>query len=245
MIPNSRLHDYQVPKVNTPSPAIRFGGFHIVNMSSLHIGLQVLYAATMFAPPYPIMRRGTRRTNVYEETSIASYRVYPARDGNILKYYGEIARRQLARKALWILALAVFIITTVEADHFRQDPVQNSTFKIMFEIASAFCNSGVSVGWSDENYSFSGGWHDASKVILCAVMLRGRHRDIPDAIDQAVLLPSEALAASQAERAGIPPTGNTFQPELAGGIRQPAMPRTIPANISDRIIESSRLKTTN
>lgn len=30
-----------------------------------------------------------------------------------------------------------------------------------------------------------------SKLILCAVMLRGRHRGLPDAIDRSVLLPDE------------------------------------------------------
>jgi Trk-type K+ transport system membrane component len=132
--------------------------------------------------------------------SLALYRADPVFDSNVLRSYGQIARRQLARRPIWILALAVFVITTVEADHFRQDSVQNSTFKIMFEIASASCGSGVSVGWPDENYSFSGGWHDLSKVILCAVMLRGRHRDIPDAIEQFVLLPSDLSAAVESER---------------------------------------------
>ena len=180
---------------------VRFGGFHVVKISSLHIGLQVLYAATMFAPAYPIVQMEKRRTNVYEETSIGHYRVDPEREGdNTLQYLGQVARFQLTRRGVWALMLAVFAITTIEADHFRQDPVRYSTFNIMFEIASAYCGSGVSVGWPDKDYSFSGGWHDASKVILCVVMLRGRHRDLPDAIDRAVLLPSEAQAVTSSNR---------------------------------------------
>ncbi|KAK3365025.1 cation transport protein-domain-containing protein [Lasiosphaeria ovina] len=180
---------------------VRFGGFHVVKISSLHIGLQVLYAATMFALAYPIVRMDKRRTNVYEETSIAHHRVDPEGEGDsTLKYLGQVARFQLTRRGIWALILAVFAITAIEADHFRQDPVQYSTFKIMFETASAYCGSGVSVGWPDKDYSFSGGWHDASKVILCVVMLRGRHRDLPDAIDPAVLLPSEARGATSSNR---------------------------------------------
>ena len=34
-----------------------------------------------------------------------------------------------------------------------------------------------------------------SKLIICAVMLRGRHRGLPVALDRAVLLPSEFLPA--------------------------------------------------
>ena len=33
--------------------------------------------------------------------------------------------------------------------------------------------------------------HPLSKLIICAVMLRGRHRGLPVAIDRAIMLPSE------------------------------------------------------
>ena len=44
---------------------------------------------------------------------------------------------------------------------------------------------------AQENYSLSGEFHVLSKLIVCAVMLRGRHRGLPDALDRAVLLPRE------------------------------------------------------
>ena len=50
---------------------------------------------------------------------------------------------------------------------------------------------GISVGAPNEAYSFSGAWHAVSKLILCAVMLRGRHRGLPVAIDKAILLPTD------------------------------------------------------
>lgn len=37
--------------------------------------------------------------------------------------------------------------------------------------------------------------------MLCAVMLRGRHRGLPVAIDKAVLLPDETLAWAEEEDA--------------------------------------------
>lgn len=40
----------------------------------------------------------------------------------------------------------------------------------------------------------------ASKLILCAVMLRGRHRGLPAAIDPSVLLPSERSRQRQMEQ---------------------------------------------
>jgi len=62
---------------------------------------------------------------------------------------------------------------------------------------------GLSVGLPDQAYSFSGAWHTLSKLILCAVMLRGRHRGLPVAIDKAVLLPSEYLNELEEEDAHI------------------------------------------
>ena len=50
---------------------------------------------------------------------------------------------------------------------------------------------GISVGHPDVSYSFCGKWHWVSKLLLCAVMLRGRHRGLPVEIDMAIMLPSE------------------------------------------------------
>jgi len=70
---------------------------------------------------------------------------------------------------------------------------------------------GISVGLPNEAYSFCGAWHTLSKLILCAVMLRGRHRGLPVAIDKAVLLPNDTFDDFELEetqfRAEIPPQG--------------------------------------
>lgn len=62
---------------------------------------------------------------------------------------------------------------------------------------------GISVGVPDNAYSFCGSWHKLSKLILCAVMLRGRHRGLPIAIDRAVLLPDEKQDLAEEEDAAI------------------------------------------
>jgi len=49
----------------------------------------------------------------------------------------------------------------------------------------------LSLGLPYANYSFSGAFRPLSKLIMCLVMLRGRHRGLPVAIDRAVLLPFE------------------------------------------------------
>ncbi|KAJ4181600.1 hypothetical protein NW755_010869 [Fusarium falciforme] len=188
--------------------SIRFGGFHITNIAYLHIGLQVLYVIAMLILTYPI-RLGVRRTNVYEERSLGIFNSQNDHDTtqnegqNTLIDELRRFRRQLNRGSVrhdaWALMLAVLVITTIESGQFRRDPVHYSVFNILFEVVSAYGCVGVSVGLPDADYSFSGGWHAASKVILCAVMLRGRHRGLPEAIDRAILLPSEGRFGGEEE----------------------------------------------
>ena len=99
-------------------------------------------------------------------------------------------RAQLAHDAWWIV-LAVFLIMIVEGSKFQENPQVWSVFNFIFEVVSAYGCVGISVGVPWAAYSFSGSWQALSKLILCAVMIRGRHRGLPVAIDKAVLLPGE------------------------------------------------------
>ncbi|OTA34255.1 hypothetical protein BTJ68_06753 [Hortaea werneckii EXF-2000] len=81
-------------------------------------------------------------------------------------------RAQLAHDAWWIV-LALFLIMIVESSSFDRNPVVYSVFNFIFEVVSAYGCVGISVGVPWAYYSFSGSWHTLSKLILCAVMLRG------------------------------------------------------------------------
>ena len=81
------------------------------------------------------------------------------------------------------------------------------TTRAVFDLVSAYGTVGLSLGvpfvscefyssdyltFSEKNnYSFAGALQPLSKFILCLVMIRGRHRGLPMAIDRAVMLPSE------------------------------------------------------
>lgn len=54
------------------------------------------------------------------------------------------------------------------------------------------------------NFSFSGALQPLSKLIICAVMLRGRHRGLPVAIDRAVMLPSEFQPPTSQDETRVP-----------------------------------------
>ena len=77
-------------------------------------------------------------------------------------------------------------------------------------------------------YSFSGAWHTGSKLVLCAVMLRGRHRGLPVAIDKAILLPHRTLAWAEEEDALIL---RCYEPD--GALRPVSVQLGIPGEIDE------------
>lgn len=107
-------------------------------------------------------------------------------------------RAQIAHDA-WFLVLALFLIMIIEQSSFEHSPVVFSVFNFLFEIVSAYGCVGLSVGVPWAAFSFSGTWHTFSKLILCLVMLRGRHRGLPVAIDKAVLLPGDEQGYAEEE----------------------------------------------
>ncbi|KKA21189.1 hypothetical protein T310_4790 [Rasamsonia emersonii CBS 393.64] len=197
---------------------VRSGGFYLVSISSLELGLQVLYVVMMYISVYPVVIT-MRNSNVYEERSLGIYADDPAvsldnqnpslEDGERLPMRNASGRMYFIRQQLraqlahdlWWIVLAVIVICIVEAGSFSRDPVTYSAFNIVFETVSAYSCVGISTGLPDQQYSFCGGWHTVSKLVLCAVMIRGRHRGLPVAIDRAILLPGEHLARAEEEDA--------------------------------------------
>lgn len=186
----------------------------------------------MYISVYPVVIT-MRNSNVYEERSLGIYADEPRSRNDDdddpgdastrSKFMGGLRRRLTGQSApkesrgyfvrqqlrgqlahdLWWIVLAVLFITITETGQFERDPVDYSVFNVVFEVISAYGCVGISVGLPNVAYSFCGGWHVFSKLILCAVMIRGRHRGLPVAIDRAVLLPGEHLAAAEEEDAQI------------------------------------------
>jgi Trk-type K+ transport system membrane component len=194
--------------------AVRSGGFYIISITSLRIGLQVLYVIMMYISVFPVVIT-MRHSNVYEERSLGIYAddeppstegprlgtlasqlrrtftkslqtQFPSSSVNANQFVRQQVRGQLAHD-IWWLVIAILLISCI--GNFDRDPVTYSVFNTTFEVVSAYGCVGISTGLPNEAYSFSGGFHICSKLILCAVMLRGRHRGLPVALDRAVRLP--------------------------------------------------------
>ncbi|KXJ89839.1 cation transport protein-domain-containing protein [Microdochium bolleyi] len=104
---------------------------------------------------------------------------------------------------VWFLGLALFLVTLIETRHTLESPVAFSVFNILFEIVSGYTNIGISVGIPDQSYSMSGGFYTGSKIIMVIVMLRGRHRGLPVALDRAVKMPAKRLEDLEEDDAEI------------------------------------------
>ncbi|KAI0359598.1 TrkH-domain-containing protein [Trametes cingulata] len=185
--------------------AVRAAGFGTVTLSALAPAVKVLYVLMMYVSVYPIAM-SVRSTNVYEEKSLGVF----ADDDDALseeeeafnasgnratvwgRYLAMHARKQLSFD-MWWLGLALFIVCIIERSGLDDESTNDwfTIFTVVFELVSAYGTVGLSLGVPYANYSFSGALRPLSKLIICAVMLRGRHRGLPVAIDRAVMLPYE------------------------------------------------------
>ncbi|KAA1472120.1 hypothetical protein DENSPDRAFT_161945 [Dentipellis sp. KUC8613] len=190
--------------------AVRLAGFQTLSIAALAPSVKVLYLIMMYVSAYPIAM-SIRATNVYEEKSLgvfdeesdveeeedqddAQYSENDTRVSILGRYLGRHIRRQLAFD-LWWLAGILFLICIIERDGLNNP--DNATwfniFTVMFELVSAYSTVGLSLGIPTANFALSGAFHTLSKLLLMLVMLRGRHRGLPVALDRAVLLPKEFL----------------------------------------------------
>lgn len=187
------------------SVAVRAAGFGIVPMNSLAPSVKVLYIIMMYISVYPIAM-SVRATNVYEERSLGLFDDDDSDEEDeeeqeasetkgahaVAKYVGWHARRQLAFDMWWI-ALALWLVCIIERGNLnRTDNAEwFNTFNVIFELVSAYGTVGLSLGAGNQNYSLSGELRTLSKLVIIVVMIRGRHRGLPVAIDRAVMLPRD------------------------------------------------------
>jgi Trk-type K+ transport system membrane component len=181
----------------------RTAGFACVNLGGLHPGIQVSYLIMMYISVFPIAI-SVRQTNVYEEKSLGIYGGSgededTSLDPNSTSYLGSHLRRQLSFD-LWYVFLGLFLICCIEGKRIQSTTDYSfSIFTILFEIISAYGTVGLSLGYPGINASFSAEFRTLSKLIIIAMMLRGRHRGLPYALDRAILLPSESLQRKEAK----------------------------------------------
>ena len=156
----------------------RTAGFSCVNLALLHPAVQVSYMIMMYISVFPIAI-SVRRTNVYEEKSLGIYLADEDIDEETHKkmsYVGAHLRRQLSFD-LWYIFIAFFALSISEGSRIMKNDF--SMFAMLFEIVSAYGTVGLSLGYPTVNASLSSQFSTFGKLVMIALMWRGRSRGLP------------------------------------------------------------------
>ncbi|KAF2864571.1 hypothetical protein K470DRAFT_203962, partial [Piedraia hortae CBS 480.64] len=194
--------------------ATRTAGFSVVDVADVHPAMQVSYLVMMYISVFPIAI-SVRNTNVYEEKSLGIWNggEEATESDDVPSYIAQHLRRQLSFD-LWFVFLGFFLVCIVEGKRLADMNDSSFTmFAVLFEIVSAYGTVGMSLGYPNTNTAFSAQLHSLSKVMLMAIMIRGRHRGLPYALDRAILLPSENLHKADEILARTFTTGNSLRPQ--------------------------------
>ncbi|QRW14111.1 potassium/sodium transporter [Ceratobasidium sp. AG-Ba] len=191
----------------------RAGGFTTINLQAIAPALQVVYIATMFVQVYPIAM-AVRTSNVYEDSGVVIYEAEHddeeptnlpnGRGAGFTAYVGWHLKHQLAQDLFWLVAALTTLCAFERTRILSETTAYFNIFSLFFEIVSAFANVGFSLGVSTQPYSLSGEFRTIPKLVIIGLMIRGRHRGLPMAIDRAVQLPTEYKTTSTVVSPSMP-----------------------------------------
>ncbi|KAI2787227.1 Low-affinity potassium transport protein [Penicillium oxalicum] len=195
--------DLHNPAVNAlaPGPRIvaaifqaanaRHTGGATFNLADVNPAVQFSLLVMMYIAIFPIAI-SIRASNVYEENSLGIYESSSDPDeSNGKSYIMKHIQNQLSFD-LWYIFLGVFCISIAESGKIADNSIPAfSIFSVLFEVTSAYANVGLSLGYPTASTSLSGQFTIFSKLVICFMMIRGRHRGLPYKLDRAVVLPSE------------------------------------------------------
>lgn len=174
------------------SISTRTAGFNVIDLSVVAPSVQFLYCVLMYLTSYPVIA-AIRRASESREVKVHK--------GNISEVDEDIGSNEPTQRRpwnqvkqsiladSWLLVLAVFAICAAQDKLITKDDYVD-IFRILFEISSAYGTVGLSIGYPGTVVSFSGKLNTFSKLVICIVMLGGRHRGLPRSIDRAVSLPT-------------------------------------------------------
>ncbi|KAI5842328.1 cation transport protein-domain-containing protein [Tricharina praecox] len=147
--------------------SVRSGGFAIVSIRDLHMGVQMAYTVMLYTSAFPLALPGI------PHRFHASPHHAPSLPESAWSFVLRQLRGLMRAGDLRYLVAAVWFICVVES------PGAAGAFPILFEVASAFGCVGVSFGaQKDGRLALVGDWGGASKMALAAVMLWGRTREV-------------------------------------------------------------------
>lgn len=98
----------------------------------------------------------------------------------------------LSGKMRWLMIsrhLLYSLSSLKSSQHSESSSVQIITSRLTYPLSG---NVGLSLGHPDVLTSLCGQFTTFGKLVICAMMIRGRHRGLPYALDRAISLPGQA-----------------------------------------------------
>ncbi|KAG7137676.1 Low-affinity potassium transport protein like [Verticillium longisporum] len=154
----------------------RHTGTATLSLVDVNPAVQFSLLTMMYIAVFPIAI-SVRASNTYEERTIGIWaREENLNEDNGVSYVMVHVRNQLTFD-LWYIFLGTFLICIAESTLIMDvaEPTF-SIFAVLFEVTSAYANVGLSLGGPSGLVSMSGHYTIFSKVVICAMMIRGRHR---------------------------------------------------------------------
>jgi potassium uptake Trk family protein len=189
----------RIPAAIFQAASARHTGTSTFNLSNVNPAVQLSLLIMMYIAIFPIAL-SIRISNTYEEKSLGIWDSEGSlNERNGRSYLMQHMKNQLGFD-LWYIFLGTFCICIAEATRIAdvKDPAF-TVFSILFEVTSAYGNVGLSLGYPTVSTSLCGKFGTFGKVVICLMMIRGRHRGLPYALDRAVMLPDEHPLETPAE----------------------------------------------
>ncbi|KAK7427030.1 hypothetical protein QQZ08_006457 [Neonectria magnoliae] len=180
------------------SASSRHTGTASFNLADVNPAVQMSLLVMMYISVFPIAL-AIRSSNTYEEKGLGIYEhEKPCNEETGKAYLLAHIQNQLSFD-LWYIFLGIFCICIAEAGHIMDDnDPAFAVFPIFFEVVSAYGNVGLSLGYPTVATSLSGKFSTFSKLVVCAMMIRGRHRGLPYELDRAIVLPNQQPVENEA-----------------------------------------------
>ncbi|KAL6357043.1 hypothetical protein LRP88_10660 [Fusarium phalaenopsidis] len=185
--------DARIPAAIFQAASARHTGTATFNLANVDPAVQLSLLIMMYIAIFPIAL-SIRSSNTYEEKSLGLWKDEESPNEENGKSYLVTHMKNQLGFDLWYIFLGTFCIIIAESDRVANvDEPAFSVFSILFEVTSAYGNVGLSLGYPTATTSLSGMFGTFSKVVMCLMMIRGRHRGLPYALDRAIMLPDGQL----------------------------------------------------
>ncbi|KAH8662734.1 cation transporter, partial [Ilyonectria robusta] len=172
----------------------RHTGTSTFNLANVSPAVQFSLLVMMYIAIFPIAL-SIRASNTYEEKSLGIWEDEDSlNEKNGAAYLRTHMKNQLSFD-LWYIFLGAFCVCIAESDKIADvNEPAFSVFSVLFEVTSAYGNVGLSLGYPTVSTSLCGMFGTFGKVVICFMMIRGRHRGLPYTLDRAIMLPDERIS---------------------------------------------------